>query len=90
MQEVIEPTTTAERLQAQAVITERLQNLSLLASVGMRASDATKILTWLESQEFLETCRRAGCDANVMAGKFHKLIDEGNRNNVQFAIKNYC
>ena len=84
--EIVKAPTTGERLQAQAVITERFRLFALQVSLEMTAMDATKILTWLDSQEFAETCLRAGCDADVVAGSFHHLIEKGNRNNVQFAI----
>ena len=83
--ELIELITTGQRLQAQAVIAEKLRFFSLLVSMEMTAMDATKILTWLDSQEFAETCKRAGCDANAVAGEFHYLIEKGNFQNVQFA-----
>ncbi len=85
MQNEITEAAPGPRLQAQAVITERLQSFWLLTG-AMSAIDVEQLLEWLGSQEFAETCRLAGADPANVKGKFHKLIDEGNRNNVRNAI----
>ena len=83
--ELIEPITTGQRLKAQAVISEKLRFFSLMVSMDMTAADATKILTWLDSEGFTETCRHAEVDKGVIAGKFYELVEKGNRKNVHFA-----
>ena len=55
--EVIEVPTPGQRLEAQAVISERLRLFALQVSLEMTASDAAKILTWLDSEGFTETCQ---------------------------------
>ena len=74
-----------ERLHAQSVITERLNNFWMLSG-AMTAFDVKQILEWLASDDFAATCRHAGADPAKVKGRFHKLIDEGNRENVRNVI----
>ena len=74
MNDVAKPSTTADRLHAQTVITERLENYSLLVSAGgLRAADVSRTLDWLSSDEFAATCRDAGADPAIVAEKFYNL-----------------
>ena len=85
MQNEVTELDPGQRLHAQAIITERLQGFWLLVG-AMSAFDVEQILEWMASDEFAETCRLAGADPANVKGKFHKLIDEGNRNNVRNVI----
>ena len=84
MNDVIE-VDPGERLHAQAVITERLNNFWMLTG-AMTAFDVKQILEWLASDEFAETCRLAGADPANVKGKFHDLIKKGTLENVRNAI----
>jgi hypothetical protein len=61
------------QLEAQAVITQRLKNLSLL-SENLTSVDVGHLVDWLESSAFQKTCAAADADPAAVREKFNKIV----------------
>ena len=86
MQNELTETDPGPRLLAQAEITERLQNFSMLACFSVTVADVRSLLDWLASKEFSATCRDAGADPERTKGLFYDQIAKGNLENVRNAL----
>ena len=64
------------RLEAMAVLAERLENFSLI-SMALRASDVTKLVDWIENGDFEQVCANAGADPFAVKRQFDKMINRG-------------
>jgi hypothetical protein len=64
------------RLEARAVLAERLENFSLI-SMALRASDVTKLVDWIENGDFEQVCANAGADPFAVKRQFDKMINRG-------------
>jgi hypothetical protein len=64
------------RLEARAVLAERLENFSLI-SMALRSSDVSKLVDWFEDGDFERVCRIAEVNSFEVKRQFDKMINRG-------------
>jgi hypothetical protein len=65
------------KLEARAVLAERLENFALASMSSIRASDVRRLVDWIESDGFLVTCADAQVDPMAIQAQFNKLVNKG-------------
>ena len=63
------------KLEARAVIVERLRNFDLM-SPFLTAADVADLVGWIESQDFIETCRAADADPVAVQRQFNGIVNK--------------